>query len=642
MKMKKTFCLILLAAWIVVILSFSACGATQSTGITDSAATSTAGTTLDPASEITSGFGDETQGHTHSFSSEWSHNGNYHWQACSECDEVRNKEEHDWNAGVITAAPTETTEGARQYTCNTCGHTKIEPIPALEHVHKFSTEWTEDDAYHWHASICGHTDVVSEKAEHSWVEIVEQRVNATSEAEGMAYYRCTVCGKTKTEILPVLPDAFTVTFYDYDSRVIKTERVVPYSSAEAPADPYREGYRFDKWDSSYDDVLSDLEIHALYVKVYTVAFLDDDGTYISFDEVDEGTLFSAPKTDPEKAKHSFEGWYLNGTKLSSNFALIVRSDLYIEARFIRQCTVTFLDYDGTLIETKTVNRGTAVAYPNHPTRVGYTFKSGAEGWDKSNQNVQDDTTITALYDIEFYTVRFLAPDNRVLKVESVAYDHYASAPSDVEEFFFTWNKNVAGYDNNTAYSDPEWDETVDFSHIKNDTNVKLVYKTKCTGTVLIVEDYSISGKDIKDGKKAKAILYIYSSTETVCGLNVELSYRMVNDKGEPVNYISLDDSFEDEETRLKYVNVTNHDGYTTGYSVNVDTNEKKVQFVWASDGNGNALNNGNNAIITISFNVQPNTPVGEYAIEILETSYYVDGSLRTGQPIIISGKIIVE
>lgn len=701
---------------VVVLLCCSACNFIPSFEASNSTTTGSMTETAEySAKESTSNSGNETQDHiTHSFSNEWSHNGTYHWQACSGCDAVRNKEEHDWNAGIITVAPTETTEGVKQYTCNTCGHTKTEPIatlghthtfstewtsdenyhwhastcghtaevsgkaahtwnngvvtkeaseteagvktytcvvcsaikteeiPMLPHVHTFSTEWTSDEDYHWHATTCGHTAEVSEKAEHSWVENVEQRVRATTETEGMAYYRCSICGKTKTEILPILPDAFIVTFYDYDSRILKTESVVPYSSAEAPVDPYREGYRFDKWDSSYSDVQSDLEIHALYVKVYAVAFLDDDGTYISVDEVDAGTLLTAPKTNPEKTKYRFDGWYLNGTKLSSNFSLIVQSDLNIEARFVRQCTVSFLDYDGTTIETKTVDSGASVAYPAHPTRTGYTFKPGAEGWDKSNQDIRDDMTITALYNIEYYTVTFLTPDNRVLKVESVAYDHYATAPTDVEELFFTWNKNIAGYDNNTAYSDPEWDDSIDLSRIRNDTNVKLVYKTKCTDTVLIMEDYSISSKDIKDGKKANAILYIYSSSETVCGLNVELNYRMVNSQGETINYVSLDDAFEDEATRLKYVNVANHDGYNSGYSVNINTNEKTVQFVWASDGNGNALNNGYNAIITISFSVQPNTPIGEYAIEILETSYYVDSSLRTRQPVIISGKIIVE
>ena len=37
------------------------------------------------------------------------------------------------------------------------------------HVHTFSSEYTSDGEYHWHASTCGH-DVVKDKAPHVWSE----------------------------------------------------------------------------------------------------------------------------------------------------------------------------------------------------------------------------------------------------------------------------------------------------------------------------------------------------------------------------------------------------------------------------------------------------------------------------------------
>ena len=94
--------------------------------------------------------------HVHSFSSDWSHDENYHWQACSSCDEVRNKAEHNWNEGFITTPPTNSTDGVKTYTCKTCGHIKYEVIPMLSHVHTYSESWSYDDEYHWHEMNCGH------------------------------------------------------------------------------------------------------------------------------------------------------------------------------------------------------------------------------------------------------------------------------------------------------------------------------------------------------------------------------------------------------------------------------------------------------------------------------------------------------
>ena len=37
------------------------------------------------------------------------------------------------------------------------------------HVHIYSSEWTYDETYHWHSSICEHEDLVSGKEKHSYV-----------------------------------------------------------------------------------------------------------------------------------------------------------------------------------------------------------------------------------------------------------------------------------------------------------------------------------------------------------------------------------------------------------------------------------------------------------------------------------------
>lgn len=56
-------------------------------------------------------------------------------------------------------------------------------------------------------------------------------------------------------------------------------------------------------------------------------------------------------------------------------------------------TVTFKDYDGTVLKTETVETGKAATAPANPSRNGYSFS----GWDKAFDNITADTTVTATY-----------------------------------------------------------------------------------------------------------------------------------------------------------------------------------------------------------------------------------------------------
>ena len=59
-------------------------------------------------------------------------------------------------------------------------------------------------------------------------------------------------------------ETFTVTFVDYDGKVLKEETVERGKSATAPANPTRENYTFTGWDQTFDQVMSDLTVTAQY------------------------------------------------------------------------------------------------------------------------------------------------------------------------------------------------------------------------------------------------------------------------------------------------------------------------------------------------------------------------------------------
>lgn len=56
-------------------------------------------------------------------------------------------------------------------------------------------------------------------------------------------------------------------------------------------------------------------------------------------------------------------------------------------------TVTFKDWNGTVLKTQTVEEGSSATPPSNPSREGYIFT----GWDKSYSNITTNTVITALY-----------------------------------------------------------------------------------------------------------------------------------------------------------------------------------------------------------------------------------------------------
>ncbi len=68
--------------------------------------------------------------HVHDFGTDWKYDNTNHWHECS-CGEKSDLAAHSENGGVVTLAPTGTTNGEMTYRCNVCGTiTRTETIPA--------------------------------------------------------------------------------------------------------------------------------------------------------------------------------------------------------------------------------------------------------------------------------------------------------------------------------------------------------------------------------------------------------------------------------------------------------------------------------------------------------------------------------
>ena len=133
---------------------------------------------------------------------------------CANCGDVIATEvipatgAHTWDNGTVTTEPTETTPGVRTFTCAVCGATKTEVIPATgAHTFVFTKNiapsCTEAGYDLYTCSGCGATEKRNPKPAlgHKW-DSGTVTAEPTEKDPGTMTYTCTVCGQTKTEVIP--------------------------------------------------------------------------------------------------------------------------------------------------------------------------------------------------------------------------------------------------------------------------------------------------------------------------------------------------------------------------------------------------------------------------------------------------------
>ncbi len=90
---------------------------------------------------------------------------------------------------------------------------------------------------------------------------------------------------------------------------------------------------------------------------------------------------------------------------------------------INKYTVTFMDGEKVLATFTNVPHGDTVTAPEVPKKDGKTFSK----WDKDFKNITSDLTINAVYDVNTFTVTF-KDGEKVLETQTVEYEAAATAP----------------------------------------------------------------------------------------------------------------------------------------------------------------------------------------------------------------------
>lgn len=187
------------------------------------------------------------------------------------------------------------------------------------------------------------------------------------------------------------------------------------------------------------------------INKYTVTFMDGEKVLAAFTNVPHGETVTAPEV-PKKDGKTFSKWDKDFSK--------VTSDLTINAVYdVDTFTVTFKDGEKVL-ETQTVEYEAAATAPD-TARLSPPEGMHFAKWDKDFSKVTESIEVSAVYEINFYTVIFKNGET-TLKIEKVKHGDSATPPNNPPD---TPTAKFVG-----------WDES--FDNVTSDLIVNAKFETK--------------------------------------------------------------------------------------------------------------------------------------------------------------------
>lgn len=208
------------------------------------------------------------------------------------------------------------------------------------------------------------------------------------------------------------------------------------------------------------------------INKYTVTFMDGEKVLKAYTNVQHGDTVTAPEV-PKKDGKTFKGWDKGFSK--------VTSDLTINAVYdVNTVTVTFKD-GKTVLETQTVEYEAAATAPD-TARLSPPEGMHFAKWDKDFSKVTEDIEVSAVYELNVYTVTFKNGETTI-KVVEVKHGDPATPPN----VFDTATKKFVG-----------WDEG--FSKVTSDRIVNAKFETKkFTLTFINFDGRSVYTEEVEYG-----------------------------------------------------------------------------------------------------------------------------------------------
>jgi uncharacterized repeat protein (TIGR02543 family) len=335
---------------------------------------------------------------------------------------------------------------------------------------------------------------------------------------------------------------YTITYYDRDYEIISTELVNYNNSGTYPSAPLVVGYEFLGWDKSVDIITGDTDVLALYeIVVLEVVFRTIEGSVYDIQYIDYGSDASDPGT-PLVTGYTFTGWDIDFTNVIEDLNITpvysqnsysvkfydylgtlieeqailygedaidpylsqseeldrtgydfvgwsesldnVSGDLLCDQIYeVITFEVRFVDDNGLVFDTQTINYGEDAYEPLVPFKEGYTFT----GWDTVFTEVNNDLFVSATYSINSYSVSFYDMESVLIETVVVDYHHDAVPPV---------APSVTGFSFTGWHISPE--------RIESDLDVYAIYEIN-TYTVVFYDMYGLI-------LKVQTVDYNYSAT----------------------------------------------------------------------------------------------------------------------------------
>ncbi len=135
----------------------------------------------------------------HTPSAAWQSDASDHWKVCEGCGAELDRAPHAFGEWVVTREATELEPGEKVRSCDVCGATETEELPALGHTP--SAAWSSNATDHW--KVCEGCGAELERAAHAFGEWKVTK-EATTEAAGSQERTCSVCGYVQAQETPRL------------------------------------------------------------------------------------------------------------------------------------------------------------------------------------------------------------------------------------------------------------------------------------------------------------------------------------------------------------------------------------------------------------------------------------------------------
>ena len=287
-----------------------------------------------------------------------------------------------------------------------------------------------------------------------------------------------------------VPKTFTITWINDDDEVIDTTQVklgempthdTPTANAQAEEG---QAWLFKGWEPALTKATGEATYKAKYEEVtatYKITWLNDDDSVIDTTLVEYNVV--PTHDDPSKEAtgqytYSFKGWdkEIVPAKEDATYKAVYDST-------VNKYTVTFVNDDGTELETKEVEYGTTPAYtgetPTKESTVQYSY--AFKGWDPALTGVTKNVTYKATYTqtTRKYTITWKDYDDSVIATTQVEYGKTPSrtGPTRADDAnyhysFKAWDPTIKAVDGDATYK-----ATYSQSVITNDYLPDVVYFT---------------------------------------------------------------------------------------------------------------------------------------------------------------------